>query len=303
MKGGLKKKKGGFKKGSLFLWIIGIFLLAYSFSLLFPMFWGVITSLKQNIDFMTSPMSFPKLSWEFKNYLVAFEYIIVPVDTANGQRYAQLGEMFGYSILYSIGCSFFATITPCVVAYLVQKYPYKIGKVLYSIVLVTMVIPIVGSLPSEFALVQALGWSDSMIGMWLMKANFLGTYFLILYASWKAIPESYMEAAFVDGASHWRVFFEIMLPMMKIQILVIFVLNFIVFWNDYQIPMLYMPNKPTAAYGLYYFSEGPGKNANQTSTTPMKLAGAVVVTVPIIIVFSIFKDKLIGNLTMGGLKG
>ncbi len=290
------------KKFNVFLLIIGITLTVYSVSLLVPFVWGLITSFKSNPDFMLNPMGLPQ-DWLFTNYQTAFNYIYVPVKYGLTQRYVMLIEMFGNSVLYAVGCAFMATITPCVVAYLVQKYPFPFGKVLYAVVLVTMVIPIIGSLPSEYALVQAIGFNDSMIGMWLMKANFLGTYFLILYAAWKALPNSYMEAAFVDGASHWRVFFQIMLPLLKTQLLVVFVLNFIAFWNDYQVPMLYMPNKPTAAYGLYYFSLGGGSNANQTSTTPMKLAGSMVITVPILIFFIIFKDKLIGNLTMGGLKG
>lgn len=290
------------KKFHWFLLVIGLILLIYSVSLLIPFVWGLITSLKTNQDFLLKPMGLPE-EWKFENYRVAFNYIFVPIKIGETRGYVMLTQMFGNSILYSFGCAFMATITPCVVAYLVQKYPFKFGKYVYTLVLVTMVIPIIGSLPSEYALVQKLGFQDNMIGMWLMKANFLGTYFLILYASWKGLSNSYMEAAFVDGASHWRVFLQIMLPMLKTQLLVVFVLNFITFWNDYQIPMLYMPNKPTAAYGLYYFSEGPGKNANQTSTTPMKLAGAMVVTFPILIFFIIFKDKLIGNLTIGGLKG
>ena len=288
------------KRINVFLLVIGVVLLIYAISLLVPFIWAIITSLKSNPDFMINPMDLPQ-AWLFSNYKTAFNYIFVPVKYGTTLRYVMLAEMFGYTILYSVGCALAATFTPCVVAYLVQKYPFPFGKVLYTVVLVTMVIPIIGSLPSEYAFVQALGFNDSMVGMWIMKVNFLGSYFLILYAAWKGLPNSYMEAAFVDGATHWRVFFQIMLPLLKTQLLVVFVLNFIMFWNDYSAPMLYMPNKPTAAYGLYYFSIGGGSNAQQTSTTPMKLAGSIVVTTPILIFFIIFKDKLIGNLTMGGL--
>ena len=84
---------------------------------------------------------------------------------------------------------------------------------------------------------------------------------------------------------------------------IIFVLNFINFWNDYQTPMLYMPSKPTIAYGLYDLYNGQGAQRNDVATDVVKLTLASVVMLPIVTVFILLKDKLVGNLTVGGIKG
>ena len=133
-----------------------------------------------------------------------------------------------------------------------------------------------------------------------MKMNFLGMYFLVFYATFKSLSWGYAESAFIDGASHWTVMTRIMLPLVKTSFLAIFILNFIVYWNDYQAPMLYLPSYPTMAYGLFYMkfiaTQGFGK-------IPMQLTGCIILSIPSLVLFIAFQGKLMGNLTVGGLKG
>ena len=77
-------------------------------------------------------------------------------------------------------------------------------------------------------------------------------------------------------------------------------LSFIGYWNDYYIPMIYLPSKPTIAYALYCFQT---TSVTSVSNVPAKMAGSLIVFIPVFILFLIFKKKLIGNLTVGGLKG
>ena len=80
----------------------------------------------------------------------------------------------------------------------------------------------------------------------------------------------------------------------------IVLLNFIAFWNDYQTPMIYIPSYPTLAYGLYYYVSGSFEQ--ETSSVPMRLAGCVMVAIPLFIIFIAFQKKLLGGVSMGGLK-
>ena len=92
---------------------------------------------------------------------------------------------------------------------------------------------------------------------------------------------------------------KIMLPMSKNTLLTVILLNFIGYWNDYQTPLLYIPSHPTLAYGLYLFSNSAD---NELATIPMKITGCMLMMVPILILFLIFRKRLIGNISIGGLK-
>ena len=80
----------------------------------------------------------------------------------------------------------------------------------------------------------------------------------------------------------------------------IMLIQFISHWNDYNVPLLYLPTKPTLAYGVFHMviinSSGP------LSKVPIKVAGCMVLAIPILIIFIILKDKLMGNISLGGLK-
>ena len=114
-----------------------------------------------------------------------------------------------------------------------------------------------------------------------------------------AIPESFSEAAKIDGAGNFTIMVTIMLPLVKTTFSTIFLIYFINFWNDYQTPLLYMPNRPTISYGLYRF--GNSVNA-ELSSVPMQIMGSMLVFIPILLVFTLFSKKMMGNISMGGLK-
>lgn len=284
-------------------WIIGGILIIYSFLLMAPLFWALINTFKFQDDFVSNVLGLPaeEWGWTIQNYEKAFVQFYMAVGVQKTKVYMEM--MFLNTILYAAGCAFFATLTPCLVSYLVAKYRFGFSKIVYATVIITMIIPIVGSLPSEASLVTQLGLKDSFLGMWYMKCNFLGTYFLVFYAAWKSTPSEFIEAGRVDGISEFGILTRVMMPLVATTFGIIFVLNFIAFWNDYQTPMLYMPSYPTIAYGLYDMFNGLGAMRNDVSTDVMKLTFATVVMVPIFVVFIFLKDKLIGNLTVGGIKG
>ena len=134
-----------------------------------------------------------------------------------------------------------------------------------------------------------------------MKTYVTGMYFLIFYSTFKGIPRDYSEAAWMDGANNISVLIRIMIPMVKGVFGTIMLLCFISLWNDYQTPMIYMPNHPTLAYGLYYYVNGSYNP--ETSNVPLQLAGCMFMAVPLILLFCIFHKRLLSDVTTGGLKG
>ena len=163
-----------------------------------------------------------------------------------------------------------------------------------------MVIPIVGNLPSEIQIARIFGLYDQIWGLWIMKANFLGMYFLVFYGVFKGIPKEYAEAAKVDGAGNFSILFRIMLPMVRNTFFVVMLIKFIEFWNDYQTPLIYLKSYPTIAYGVFYMANS---RENGLSTVPMRMTSAMLAFIPVFVLFMVFQKKLVGNLTVGGIKG
>lgn len=296
-----KKKSNGFSVSQIILLVI---LLAYTISLLTPLLWMLLTSFKDvdKWDAALNSLNITGVVWmdSFapQNYAKAYEAFRV-TRTIGGLNYiSDMMTMFGNSIVYAGGCALVATLTPCIVAYLCARYDFGFGNIVYTVVLITIAVPIVGNLPSEIRMVDNLGLMDSVLGLFILKANFLGIYFLIFYAQFKEIPKDYTFAAEIDGASELGIMFEIIFPLAFGTISTVFLLNFIMFWNDYQIPMIYWHSHPVVAFGLFEFS-----NNSDVAKTPVRLAGALITAIPILVVFAIFNKKIMSNMSVGGIKG
>ena len=296
-----KTKKAERKNAKLtpFAIILLVCLVLYTVSFILPMVWAVITSLKDYNDFDVNVIGMPK-EYLWENYVYVFNKVYIPVDVAGGTLNVGIPMMFWYSALYSLGCAFFQTLVPCLVAYLCARFQEKFSKVVYTTVIVTMILPIVGSLPAEIQMAKDLGLYNNIWGLWLMKANFLGMYFLVFYAAFKGMPMAYTEAAKIDGASNWRVLLTIIMPMIRNTFFTVMLINFINFWNEYQTPMVYLPSYPTVAVGMFKIKESSG---SEFARIPYRLAGSLLMFMPIFLVFLAVHEKLIGNLSVGGIKG
>lgn len=278
--------------------ILLVLLVLYALMLVGLLFWAFMTSFKSQQEFRLNVIGFPK-TWVW-NYTFVFQMYLYPVFTEAGTEYVGMGLMFLYSLLYAAGCAFTATLVPCITSYLCARFPYKFGKVIYLIVIVTMVIPIVGNQPSEIQVAQFFGLYDQIWGLWLMKANFLGMYFLVFFAIFRGIPKEYEEAAKMDGAGNFSILMKIMLPLIRNTFLVVMLIRFIEFWNDYQTPLIYLKSYPTVALGMFNMAN---TRENGLSTVPMRMTGAMLMLLPILAIFLVFQKHLIGNITVGGIKG
>jgi len=285
--------------------VLLVLLAAFTLSLFFLLYWTLVTALKNPMMFNRKAYMEENLGWllgfkdlSFENVSYAWQNFTVTVRTTGAE--VGIVGMFGNSVLYSIGSAFFATIIPCIVAYLCARYRYRFGSVVYTVVLIAMALPIVGSLPSEITMVKNLGLMDSIFGLWLLKCNFLGLYFLVFYATFKGIAFEYTEAASIDGASEFRIMVTIIFPLAIGTIFTVFILKFIEFWNDYQIPMIYWNSHPVAAYGMFEFNRS---TVGMNGRVPVKMAGMLIMTLPILVVYGIFNGKLTANVTVGGVKG
>lgn len=290
-----KEKKSKYSPLTVVLLVI---LCLYVLSMVLLFFWGILTSLKDyrlDIKVNGNTYGFPKV-FNF-NYATIYREITMPV--MGGE--VRFGTLLTNSVLYALGCAFLKTLTPCITAYACARFNFKSSKVVYTLVLIAMIIPIAGSLPSELKIAYGLGFYDQMWGVWLMSANMLGMYFFVMYSAFKAMPMGYTEAAKIDGANNFQVLTTIALPLVKNLFMTILLINFVEYWNNYQTPQVYLPNHPTLGYTLYYYTRV--SNHKTFSTLSNLISMAIIVVIPVLLLFLVFQERLMGNLTMGGLKG
>lgn len=278
------------------VWPFCILLIVYATCLLIPYLIGLLSSFKSLPNYVDHMFGITELTLEnYKKVITGFVYPIIMKNGAAG--YYDFGGLTVNSLLYSVGGAACLTITPCIVAYCCQKFPYKFSKILVAMVYVLMIVPIIGSTASTIQLTQWLGIYDTMVGHWIMKCSFLGMYFLVYYATFESIPNDYMEAAFMDGGGHYTIFFRIMLPLASKQMFTMFVLQFVGLWSDYQGVLYYLPSTPTLSIALINFT------SLASTTTPMQLAACMLTSIPGIVLFAKFSDEFMGSLQMGGVKG
>jgi ABC-type glycerol-3-phosphate transport system permease component len=256
--------------------------------------WGFLKSLQTANDFVLQSLSYSAFPKEFgvSNYIAAFQQI--------EYKNVMLAGMFINSIFYAAGCAAASVLIPCIVGYLTAKIDVWFNKVVTGMVLFSMFFTCYGQMPSMIETMNKLGLMDTWLGMFLMKASFLSNMYLLFNAAFLSLSKEYSEAAYIDGASNTKVMFTICFPLIKTTILVLFVTTFITYWNDYQTPMIYLPNKPTASYGLFVFNSST--NSYQDYLV-YKLAGFMLILLPTFLIFLVMKDYLLGNLTEGGVKG
>ena len=281
--------------------VLIIILTVYCISLLIPLFWMIVNSFKDAFIFKTKPFGLPD-PWMFSNYAEAWNFLSVEIITAYGPRTFGVFHLAFNSVLRSVGIPVITIFFQAVCAYTLACYKFRGSRFLYMLGLVLMILPIVGNLPSGLLVAKTLGTYDNMIANILTAPSMIfGLNFMILYGAYKAVPWTFAEAAFIEGAGHYRVMF-LMLRMVLSTCAVLFVMSFLGIWNDYQTPLVWLPSYPNLAYGLYLVRWNSTSGIDG-ATTPIVLATFVIVMIPTIIIYLAAQRLIERSFVVGGLKG
>lgn len=261
----------------------------YAFTLFYAMLWALGTSLKTQEEYYENVNGLPR-SWMFYNFVKAF------TSVKAGEH--GMVVMFVNSLWYACGGSLLGVLTSAVVAYVVSKYKFPGRSFLYGLALVTMMIPIVGSFPSQYRVYNILHILDNPMILVTKMAGF-GFNFVVLYSFFKTLSWTYAEAAFMDGASHLRVFLRVMLPMSLPVMGSLFLVATIGAWNNYMEPILFLQSYPTLTSGLYIFQLETSRNVDY----PVLFAGLIVSVIPVVLLFVFFQNTIMESMSVGGIKG
>lgn len=278
-----------------------ILFVLYAIYVLFFFAFGFLISLKPLEVFKTdlsirnpNLLSIPE-TLDFSAYKRAFSEWGYELD--NG-KYVGFFGMLWNSVWRTFGASFLSWFSSAMVCYILVHYSCKYTRMVYNLGLFVAMIPLYGAGAAQYKLYDTLHLINNPLIL-LTNITLFSTYFFYMYAFWKSISWSYAEAAMVDGANHYQIFFKIMFPMAAPSIIALFVMTFITGWNDYEGTLLYMKDYPNLPYGVYIFEELGGRK----NDIPMFMSGVLLSLIPILILFLTFQNTIMEKVYLGGLKG
>ena len=292
----------GNKVMSVCLKYISIALLfIFTFSLLIPLIWMIYTAMKPSLEYFENSFRLPQ-NWTFRNFLTVLPMLQIRILTDRGEVLFRVWDMLGTSVIWAAGNAFVSQFFTLITAYVIAKYKFIGKNVIYMIGIFVMIVPIIGALPSQMVVKKALGIYDSMFMHIITSPGvcFSGLWFLLYYAAFQGVPWEYAEAAFIDGAGHYKVMFKIMLPMMIPTFSAIFLLGFLGTWNDYNSFIMWLPSYANLAYGMYLFQLDA---SNYGASMPQIMAGFIICMIPTVILYVSSQKLITSKLMVGGLKG
>ncbi len=265
--------------------IAEVLLFIYAVSLIFPYIWVFINSFKSVPEFYSSTWSLPE-SFSLTNYIRAL-------------KETNMLSYFKWSIIVTLVGTALQMIFSAMTAFVLAKYKFKGNAFIYSCAIAGFLIPTTGTLAPLYVFLKNTGLFN-IYGLIVMYATGMGTNMVIYYSFFKKISWSYAEAAFIDGAGHFRVFWNIMLPMAREASIAVGITSAIRIWNDYFLPSILLtnPKVQTVAVGLRSLQVQQQYNATWT----VLFAAVILATLPTILLYIIFQDKISKGFLMGGLK-
>ncbi len=269
--------------------VVSIVFFAVAASYLYILVWAILAGLKTHSEIVLNPFSLPK-EWHFEHFAEVFTYLEVHDNS--------FFQMFFNSCWFSIGGVLIQQFVTVSFAYCCTKYKFPGSKLVYPIILVVITLPIYGSSGAAYQLYKSWGLIDSYAHI-LISANAFSISFLYYAAFFKNLSWTFAEAAMVDGANDFRIYFSVMLPQARSIFGALFLTTWIAVWNSYESALIYLPNLPTLAVGLYQFNTEMIYRAR----LDILFAACVIISIPALILFVAFNKLITTNVSVGGIKG
>lgn len=282
---------------SVYKLFIYVFLITLGISIIVPIGWVFLASLKQPQEFFMNPWKFPD-AFYFENFIKAFND-------------AKMGDYFINSIVVTGLGILILLLTALPAAYALSRFDFKLKKPINGLFMAGLfinvnyiVIPIFLMLMRMNNAAKAVVGGDVFLNNRLVlalvyAATALPFTIYLLTGYFRTLPKAYEEAAYIDGASHFQTMVKVMIPMAKPSIVTVILFNFLSFWNEYIIALTLMPGSmKTLPVGLINLQQASRGAANPG---PM-YAGLVIVMLPTLILYIFVQKKLTQGMTLGGLK-
>lgn len=265
--------------------IINVVLIVGSIAMLLPFLWMVLSSFKTQYEILMNPPTLLPLQWHPENYVAAWNR-------------APFGRFYVNTVIVAVTTTLSSLVFGTMAGFGFAKHRFWGDRILFICILTNMMIPIHVTLIPRLFISKELGWVDSLLGLILPElvttfGAFLMTQFM------QSIPDELVDAARVDGASELRIYWQIMLPLVRPALAALAIFRFMWSWNDFLWPVIIINSteNKTLPIGLAFFEEDHRTDYNEL------MAAATFIIIPVLIVFFAMQKQFVAGITLTGLKG
>ncbi|WP_345801219.1 carbohydrate ABC transporter permease [Microbacterium sp. AZCO] len=266
--------------------VLYVVLIALALIIILPLLWMLITSFKTDADAVRNPYSWPN----------PFSTDAYTTLLTSGEQpiFLWLWNSFAAAAIQTI----LILVTASMGAYALARMDFVGKKVVFGVIISTLLVPPVVFLIPNYLIVQNLGWLDTLLAITVPgAAGAFGIFFLRQF--FVALPVELEEAARIDGAGEFRIFAQVVLPLARPALATLAVLSFLNNWNDFLWPVyvLLSPENMTLPPGLSML-----QGAYRTHFA-IVMAGAVIASVPVLILFGIAQKQIVESVAGAAVKG
>ncbi|WP_243662917.1 carbohydrate ABC transporter permease [Hydrogenispora ethanolica] len=267
-------------------WLFILIMVAFT---LYPVFYTLVGSLKTNAELISGSTLLPS-RWMFSNYSAAF-------------RQGNFMQYTWNSVYLSAIVTVLALITSSLTGYVLARHEFPGRKLLLGMHLAFMFVSLGAvSLYPQYRLMHSLGLTGNLLGLALVLTGGQGTNIFLTIGFIKTLPKELDEAALIDGCSFFRVYWNVILPLLRPILGVVALFTFRTAWNDYITSFVFTMSNPllkpltVAVVSLRY-------SANAAAEWNIMTAGASIALLPVLILYCFTRKQFISGLTAGSVKG
>jgi len=266
-----------------------VFLSAVGLTVVFPFYILLIESLHPNLVSMPYPVEVVPKSFSLANYVFLFRNYPILKWIAN-------------SFVIAVGTSLLQVVLCSMAAFGFGRTRFRFKNQLYWLLMLLLVVPIQTRILPLFIVMSRLNWINTFFAWVPFACDAFGIY--LLKQSMESIPPDFDEAAHIDGAGLFTIFWRIILPQTKPAIIVLLTFNFITQWNDFLYPLIVVRNDKMFTLQLGLANIFSSAMRGEGGGIGVALAGAVVSFLPTLIVYLIFQNKVVEGMNYSaGVKG
>jgi N-acetylglucosamine transport system permease protein len=261
-----------------------VLLIMWSIVVIVPFLWVLLSSFKTTKEILASPFSLPA-HWGFDNYV-------------NAWTDAGIRKFFLNTVIVVGGALVLVMLLGAMCAYVLARFVFPGARFIYYSMLAGLTFPIFLAIVPLFFILKDGGLLNTLPGLIMVYVAFaLPFTVFFLFSFFKSLPEDVYEAAVMDGAGDWRIFFQIMLPMARPGIAAVAIFNFLGLWNQFLLPVALNtdPNRYVLTQGMAEFASQAGYAVDFGAL----FAAVVLTVVPVLIVYIIFQRRLEGSVSQG----
>jgi len=282
-----KVRATGESRGMTWFWnVIG---LGFAAVMAFPIYWAIITTFKSNRDLISKDPTFWPTSFSFESYKTIF---------SDGDFLPSLQN----TLIITLGSVLLGLVVGFLAAVAVARFNFRGRSFFIVTMLVVQMVPLLAIIVPLFVVMNDAGMTGTLFGVMLAYLVFTVPYVIWTLRSFIVnIPAELDEAAMVDGCTQWGAFFRVILPLTLPGLITTGVYSWIQAWNEFIVAntLLATGGQKTSMIWLTFYATTPTRGADYGA----QMAGALAVSLPVIVLFVLFQKKLSAGLTAGAVKG